>query len=100
MVQKVFEPLKFDCIYGIFQSTGYNNLDLCFVEEMKSFTASNMEDSLEFTWSLFFILLVVNCFIGSVPAFAGEWEVGIGVGLGLFILEYGFLGKWKRETDI
>ena len=32
--------------------------------EMKSFTKANMEDSLEFTWSLFILLLIVNCYIG------------------------------------
>ena len=66
---------------------------LVFLAEMKSFTKANMEDSLEFTWSLFIILLIVNCFIGSVLALAVMWEMGIGVGFGLFLLEYAFLGR-------
>ena len=38
--------------------------------EMKSFTKANMEDSLEFTWSLFILLLIVNCYIGIILALA------------------------------
>ena len=60
--------------------------------EMKSFTKANMEDSLEFTWSLFILLLIVNCYIGIILALAVRWELGIGLGFGLFLLEYGFLG--------
>ena len=37
---------------------------------MKSFTKANMEDSLEFTWSLFILLLIVNCYIGIILALA------------------------------
>ena len=59
---------------------------------MKSFTKANMEDSLEFTWSLFILLLIVNCYIGIILALAVRWELGIGLGFGLFLLEYGFLG--------
>ena len=72
----------------------------CFVAEMKSFTKANMEDSLEFTWSLFIILLLVNCFIGSVLALAVRWEVGIGVGFGLFLVEYGFLGRLSKTSTL
>ena len=65
---------------------------------MKSFTKANMEDSLEFSWSLFIILLVINCFIGSVLAIAVRWEAGLGVGFGLFLVEYAFLGRLSKQS--
>ena len=60
---------------------------------MKSFTKANDDNQLEFTWSLFIFLLLINCLIGDILALTVLWEVGIGVGFGLFLWEYGFLGK-------
>ncbi|XP_045203576.2 kinase D-interacting substrate of 220 kDa B-like isoform X2 [Mercenaria mercenaria] len=61
--------------------------------EMKSFTKANDDNQLTFTLSLFIFLFIVNSIIGSVLALSLEdWRVGLGVGLGLFVWEYGFLG--------
>ena len=65
-----------------------------FSGEMRAFTKSNDESPLTFTWSLLIFLLLCNSLIGSILALTlSFWEVGLGVGLGLFGWEYGFLGK-------
>jgi len=62
--------------------------------EMKSFTKANEDSQLTFTWSLFIFLLIINSLIGSVLSLTVMYQVGLGVGFGLFVWEYGFLGKF------
>ncbi|XP_052281428.1 kinase D-interacting substrate of 220 kDa B-like isoform X3 [Dreissena polymorpha] len=67
--------------------------------EMKSFTKANDENQLEFTWSLFIFLLIMNSIVGSLLALTVMYQVGLGVGFGLFVFEYGFLGLiWLCST--
>ncbi|XP_046352600.2 kinase D-interacting substrate of 220 kDa B-like isoform X1 [Haliotis rufescens] len=60
--------------------------------EMKSFTMQNVQGPFTFSWVLFITLFLINAIIGEVLGLAVRYEVGLGVGLGLFPLEYGFLG--------
>ncbi|KAK3100286.1 hypothetical protein FSP39_017608 [Pinctada imbricata] len=60
--------------------------------EMKSFTRANKDEHFTFCWTLFIILLLINNIIGLTLALSVRWEVGLGVGLGLFPLQYAFLG--------
>lgn len=60
---------------------------------MKSFTQANEDSQLKFTLSLFIILLMMNSILGSLLILAVNYKAGLGVGLGLFVWEYGFLGK-------
>jgi hypothetical protein len=65
---------------------------------MKSFTKANDDNQLTFTISLFIFLFIINGVIGSIIALSLQlWEVGLGVGLGLFVWEYGFLGKYLHD---
>ena len=68
---------------------------LYFSGEMKSFTKENVEEHFTFGWALFFILLLINNVIGVVFALAlKKWEVGLGIGLGIFPVEYAILGNY------
>jgi len=68
---------------------------------MKSFTKSNEENQMEFTLSLFIFLIVVNALIGFTVALAVEfYQLGIIIGFGLFIWEYGFLGEGASDITI
>ncbi|XP_052793436.1 kinase D-interacting substrate of 220 kDa B-like isoform X2 [Mya arenaria] len=60
--------------------------------EMKSFTKANDENQLKFSIALFIFLLFINIVVGFVLSLTVMYQVGLSVGFGLFIWEYGFLG--------
>ncbi|XP_064610180.1 kinase D-interacting substrate of 220 kDa-like isoform X2 [Liolophura sinensis] len=60
-------------------------------DEMKSFTQQYVQGQFEFTKVIFFVFFLLNSVVGLALGLSTLWSVGLGVGLGLFIPEYGFL---------
>lgn len=67
---------------------------------MKSFTQQYTQGQFEFTKVIFFVFLLLNSVVGLALGLSTLWGVGLGVGLGLFIPEYGFLGKQLDTVGI
>ena len=62
-------------------------------EEMNAFTKHNVEPGFVFSWLEFLICIFVSGITGLVLGLSLRWEIGVGVGGAIFLLQYVILGE-------
>ena len=60
---------------------------------MQNFTKHNIELSFEFSTLQFFGFFLVSLVVGLILGVLVRWEIGLGIGLGLLLIEYAFLSE-------
>ena len=63
---------------------------------MKQFTEHSADPVFGFSWVQFSLTFMLSVFLGLILGFTVRWEVGVGVGGGLFLLQYFFLCEYTE----
>eukprot|EP00923_Selenidium_pygospionis_P036301 GHVN01063695.1.p1 GENE.GHVN01063695.1~~GHVN01063695.1.p1 ORF type:complete len:371 (+),score=31.98 GHVN01063695.1:142-1254(+) len=67
--------------------------------DMKDFTEHGTDPVFEFSWVLFLMVGIIAMAVGGILGGTVRWEVGVGVGCGLFLLQYIFFGAVGKDSN-
>lgn len=69
------------------------SLVLVLAEEMETFAQFSAEISFEFNVLQFIVSFIISVIVGLILGVSLWWPIGVGVGGGLLLFQYVFLGK-------